>query len=363
MRRERLLTPGPVEVHPDVLAASAQQPLHHRSPEFIALSHEVWRRLQYAFDTTSMVVVQAGSGMTGLESAIASVHAPGERIVVFSHGRFGDRLPTIARRYGLHVTTVEVPWGESYDAAWVEQHLTNLLQPADGVWLVHAETSSGVGINLPTITAAIRRVCPQAIIGVDTVTSLGVQELRFDRWDLDVAVAGIQKGLACPPGLAVTALSARALERIASQEARTYTLHLATVIQHEREGLFAWTPPVTLMVALDAALRRLQDVGLEATWAAHQQRHRAIVDTAAAHGVPTLGMPTAMGIVALRVDRSVEIRRTMLEVFHLRVAGGQDHLADTVMRIGTMGGTWSDGTDDLLKRVQAALHHCLESRD
>lgn len=357
MSRARLLTPGPVEVHPDVLAASAQQPLHHRSPEFVALSHQVWRRLQYAFDTTSMVVVQAGSGMTGLESAIASVLAPGDHIVVFTHGRFGERLPVIAERYGLRVTVVSVPWGQSFDAVRVEEHLS---PHADGVWLVHAETSTGIAIDLPTITTAIRRTCPQAIIGVDVVTSLGVQELRFDRWDLDVAVAGIQKGLACPPGLAVTALSARALERIASLEARTYTLNLATVVDHQRQGLFAWTPPVTLMAALDAALRRLQDIGLEATWAAHQQRHQAIVDTAAAHGVPTLGVPTAMGVVALQVEHGAQIRRQMLEEFHLRIAGGQDHLSESLIRIGTMGGTWSEA---LLHHLTDALHHCLGSRD
>lgn len=353
----RLLTPGPVEVHPDVLTAGARQPLHHRSPEFLQVSQRVWTRLQYAFDTTSMVTVQAGSGMTGLESALSSVHAPGEHVLVCSHGRFGERLPTIARRYGLRVTVASVAWGESYDASWVEQHLS---EPVDGVWLVHAETSTGVAVDLPAISATVRRVCPDAIIGVDVVTSLGVQELRFDAWDLDVAVAGIQKGLACPPGLAVTALSSRALERIAQLPPRTYTLCLATVIAHQREGLFAWTPPVTLLASLDAALDALQHRGLETAWAEHRSRHQRILEAAVRRDIEPLGVPTAMGVVALRVPRSAPVRAMMLDRFALRIAGGQDHLSDSVIRIGTMGGTW---TDELVASLTDALDYCLGPHD
>lgn len=355
-----LLTPGPVDVHPDVLAASARPLLHHRTPEFYELSQRVWKGLQQMHLTTSMVTVHAGSGMTGIESAMASVHAPGDHVVICSHGRFGERLPVIAHRYGLDTTMVHVDWGNAFDADRVAAAITQARSQGkriDGVWMVHAETSTGVSIDLASIAAVVRSLAPDAIIGVDTVTSLGVQELRFDAWDLDIAVTGIQKGLACPPGLAVIALSKRALARIESLPSRSYTLDLQTVVRHQRDGLFAWTPPVTLIAALDHALAMSTMYGLEMLWTEHRRRHHRILEVAQNHGLSTLGAPTAMGVVAIQHPRSNEVRTMLKDLHGLRIAGGHDHLAGSLIRIGTMGGRWNDA---LLERVITALHHTFD---
>lgn len=350
-----LLTPGPVDVHPDVLAAAGQPPMQHRSPEFLDLSDRVWDRLAAAFQTTGTVSLLAGSGMTGIEAAIASLHQRGSRVLVFSHGRFGERFTTIAQSYGLTVISHAVPWGETITPQRAKAVLADH-SDVDGVWLVHAETSSGVALDLESIARAARSAAPQAMIGADVVTSLGVQPVAVDEWGLDVAVTGLQKGLACIPGMAAVALSERAQARAEEAQPPTYTMNLHTVLQAQRTGLFPFTPPVTIVAALDAALERLHHEGLQTRWEMHAERHRRILDHCRDRGLSLFGDGTAMGVVVVSHDRSTEIQLRLRQDHGIHVAGGQDHLAGTILRFGTMGYR----TDDDLPRFFTALDTTLK---
>ncbi len=350
----RLFTPGPVPVHPAVLAAAAQPPLHHRSDAFLELSARVWKRLAEVFRTTHTVALLAGSGMTGIEAALASVHGQGSTVVVFSHGRFGDRLRVIAERYGLSVIYRTVDWGQPITPSMVQDTLSDH-QYADGVWLVHAETSTGVAVDLPSITSVIRRMVPEAVIGVDVVTSLGVQHVDMDAWQLDVAVTGLQKGLACVPGMAAVALSDRAQHRIQTVEPSTYTLDLRRILDSQQKGLFTWTPPVTLVAALDVALEHLLSAGIETRWREHQERHDAIIDVCSRHDVPLFGDTSAPGVVAIAHDQSDAVRQLLRDAHGIQVAGGQDRLAGRILRIGTMGYHPTDDFTYLLDALSSSF--------
>lgn len=350
----RLYTPGPVPVHPDVLAAAAQHPLHHRSPEFVQLSARVWSRLAEVFRTDGTVTLLPGSGMTGIEAALSSVHGRGSTVVVFSHGRFGDRLRVIAERYGLSVIYRSVEWGETITPPMVQDTLGDH-RYADGVWLVHAETSTGVALDLPSITSIIRRMAPEALIGVDVVTSLGVQPFHMDEWQLDVAVAGLQKGLACLPGMAAVALSDRAQRVLKTVDPTTYTLDLQRILDSQQKGLFTWTPPVTLVAALDASLKRLLSVEPDVWWTEHRARHAEIVSLCSSHDVPLFGNASAMGVVAIAHERSDAVRQHLREEYGIQVAGGQDQLAGMIFRVGTMGYHTDDDVSYLLDALASSF--------
>ena len=349
-----LFTPGPVDVHPEVLAAAAKPPLHHRSPEFLELSQRIWSGLARVFQTDGLVSIVPGSGMSGIEAAISSLHPTGASVLIFSHGRFGERLRTIAQTYGLSVIYRPVPWGETITVDQVEEALRS--HPyVDGVWLVHAETSTAVALDLEALIPSVKRMAPGALIGLDVVTSLGVQPFAMDARDIDIAVTGLQKGLACVPGAGVVALSQRAMSRLETAEPPTYTLDLRRVVRNQSNGLFTWTPPVTLLAALDAALELLERDGLETRWQMHRERHTTISKHCADLGLETFGDATAMGVVAVAHDRADEIRAQLREVHDLHLAGGQDQLAGTILRIGTMGHRSPDDVPRLLDALQSTV--------
>src|SRR5436305_11327532 len=169
---QNLRIPGPTPVPPEILAAMAQPMINHRGPEFAAIMRRVTARLQYFFQTTSPVLTYSASGTGGQEAAIANLFSPGDPVVAISIGYFGNRMATIAERFGLQVTRIEFPWGEAADPTTVEARLKSL-ESYKAVLLTHNETSTGVANDVETLANLIRRLNPDALIVVDAVSSLG----------------------------------------------------------------------------------------------------------------------------------------------------------------------------------------------
>ena len=360
----RLYTPGPVSVPQEVIEAASAQPLYHRSPEFVALSRSVWADLQTVFQTNDPVVVLSGSGMTGIEAAMIAVHAPGEEIVILEHGRFGQRLTEIARIHGITPHVLSVPWGEAISPDLLNNHLNDLLNDllekhsrVSGVWFVHAETSTGVLLDAGAIASTIRTKCPEAIIGMDAVTSIGIHDVRVDAWQIDMAITGIQKGLMCPPGLACISISERAEQRLLSNSRRSYTLDLHTVLDHQREGLFTWTPPVTLVAALSASLKRILNEGLVNVWERHAASAEIVRNGARNLGLKLFGASTSNAVTVIEHHRSNEIRRALRDVHHMVVAGGQDQLSGKVFRVGTCGAVTPSDVQEITEALRTVLTH------
>lgn len=361
----RLFTPGPVTVPQDIVDAASAQPLYHRSPEFMALSRSVWANLQTVFQTHDPVVVLGGSGMSGIEAAMIAAHAPGEHIVILEHGRFGQRLTQIARIHGLVPHVLSVPWGETISPDLLADHLNNLLNdplndPLNdlcGVWFVHAETSTGVLLDAGALTSTIRARCPDALIGMDAVTSIGIHDVKVDAWQVDMAITGVQKGLMCPPGLACVSISERAEQRLLSNPRRSYSLDLHTVLDHQREGLFTWTPPVTLVAALGAALDRILNEGLDHVWARQAASAEIVRQGARQLGLKLFGAATSNAVTVIEHRRSNEIRRELRDVHHMLVAGGQDQLSGKVFRIGTCGSITPTDAHEITEALRTVFTH------
>jgi serine---pyruvate transaminase len=204
--RQYLITPGPTPIPPAVQEAMAAPLIHHRSPDFRAVLSDTLEGLSRVFQTVSPVVLVAGSGTAAMESAVVNLCSPGEPVVVASAGNFGERWLKLATTYGLQVEHVGQEWGESLDP----DRIAAAAQGATVVFVTHSETSTGVVHDVRAIARALEPT--GAALVVDAVSSLAGVDLRPDEWGIDVVVAGSQKALMTPPGLAFASVSARAWE-------------------------------------------------------------------------------------------------------------------------------------------------------
>src|SRR5712691_973188 len=209
MQKRYLMTPGPTPVPPEVLAALAEPVVHHRGPDFRRIYTEVLERLQQVCRTESPVLLWTASGTGGFESALCNLVSPGTRVLCVSSGSFGERWGKMAAAFGAEVVELRYAWGETPSADDVRARLDEA-GGVDLVTLVHSETSTGVVSDVRALAAVVREA--GAIPVVDAISSLAAVPLETDEWGLDVVVSGSQKALMCPPGLALTAVSERALE-------------------------------------------------------------------------------------------------------------------------------------------------------
>ncbi|MEO6991140.1 MAG: aminotransferase class V-fold PLP-dependent enzyme, partial [Candidatus Baltobacteraceae bacterium] len=268
MTKELLLIPGPVNVGAAVLAAAGRPMIDHRGPAFATLLGRIGEALRPLFGTSSDVVLLGGSGTAGLDAAIASQFGPGDRLVAAPVGVFGRRLVAIARTYGCEVEVLETPAGAALDPDVLRERLA-----ADrdgriaGVLLTQNETSTGVQNDVEALSRAIGE--HPAIVVVDAVSGLGASRFAMDDWRFDVVVGASQKVLAAPPGLAMLALSARSWKRAEAPRAPRFSLDLARARDFARLGQTPWTPPVSIVFALDAALEAFACEGAPNVWRRH----------------------------------------------------------------------------------------------
>ena len=328
-----LVTPGPTPVPPEVVAAMSAPMLHHRGPEFQAIADRVRARLGEVLRTAGDVLLFASSGTGAMEAAVVNLCSPGDRVLVASAGRFGERWASIARSYGLDVVHLRYAWGE----ALIPGEIAARLEEAGGVhavYVTHSETSTGV---VHDVRAIAERVAGSgAFLVVDAVSSLGAVPLETDAWGLDVVVSGSQKALMTPPGLAFSSVSAAAKAASATAGLPRFSLDWG------RAGSFGSTPAVSLVMGLDAALELLLGEGLEAAFDRHRRLGRACRAGAKAMGLELFSPDEDRSAVvtAIRVPAGIDgkaIVRSMREHSGVTAGGGQGELAGQIVRIGHIG--------------------------
>ena len=335
---EKLFTPGPVEIPARVLAALAQRPPHHRSEAFRKLFGDVSVRLARLFGTEGRVVVLAASGSGGMEAAVASFARRGEPVLVGSAGKFGERWTKILAAYGHAPEVVAAEYGSPIDpAAWSAA----LARVRPGVvFFTHSETSTGTLSDLAALARAAREA--GALVVADCVTSLGVHRFRQDEDQVDVAVAGSQKGLMLPPGLAFVGLGPRALERLAAGGAAgpAFYFDLARAAKSAADADTPFTPAVSTILALDESMRMIEELGLENVWRRHASLARAVREGATAAGFRVFSRAPADSVTALvppdGVDPSAVVKHVK-SAHGLVLTGGQDSLKGKIVRVGHMG--------------------------
>lgn len=339
--KDRLYAPGPVELPPEVLAALARPVLHHRTPAFRELQERVDRRLREVFLTgAEEVITLSASGSAGLEAAFLASVPAGAKVLVINAGKFGERWRVIAETYGHETVDLQFEWGRAADPAVLEEAL--VANPGvTAVLATHSETSTGVLHDVEALAAATRRHAPEALFLVDAVTSIAAAELRPLDWQLDAVVAGSQKGLLAPPGLAFIWLSRRAWEQ---PEERLHP-HFYLNLRDRRGGRQPTTPATSLIAALDVALGLILEEGLENVWRRRERLTLQLIAELEPLGFTVFAERIAPAVAALRVPDGVDGRKlvTALRGLGLTVAGGQDRLAGRIVRPSLLG--HADGFD------------------
>ena len=297
--------------------------------------------LQKVCRTESEVLLVTSSGSGCMDGAVANLCSPGDRILVVSAGNFGERWISIGEAYGCAVETLEYTWGEVPRPEEVAARLSEL-GDVRAVFLTHSETSTGVVLDLESMAAAIRP--SGAFVVVDAISSLGAVPLETDAWGLDVVVAGSQKALMCPPGLAVTAVAPHALEAAERSTSPRFYLDWGRTLaaQHESPPANPFTPAIPIVVALDVAVELVLAEGLEAAWERHRKLGRA-----ARAGTRAMGMELfspdddlAAVVTAVRVPEGVDgqaVIRTLSERFGIVMEGGRKDLTGRIVRIAHVG--------------------------
>jgi aspartate aminotransferase-like enzyme len=348
-----LRTPGPTPLPPTVREALAREMIAHRGRDFAALLRACVSGLQWAFQTQNDVVILTASGTGGLESLAVNTLSPGQRLLAFTMGYFGDRMVKIARAFGAEVTQIEAEAGCAIDPQLVYETLS--ADPtAETVFVTHNETSTGVLNPLPEIASAVRQARPEALLMVDGISSIGSVPIEPEAWGCDIVVAGSQKGWMIPPGLAFVSISERGWQRQAKSTMPKFYFDWQQARRSAREGGTPWTPAVNLFFALDTALELMRAEGLDALFARHDQLaeymrggladlgFRLLADPRYASPTVTTAFPPD-GVNPKALVATLEDRHNVV------LAGGQGKLDGKIIRIGHMG--WVNQTD-----LAAVLH-------
>jgi serine---pyruvate transaminase len=344
-QKRYLFTPGPTPVPPQVLAALAEPVLHHRAPDFREVYARVLQRLQEVHRTANEVLLFTCSGTGAFESALVNLCSPGERVLAVSAGHFGERWAAMARTYGCAVEELRYAWGETPSADDLRRKLGEI-EPVALVVLVQSETSTGVVADIPALAAAAKDA--GALVVVDAVSSLGALPLDMDDWGLDVVVAGSQKALMTPPGLATAAVSPAAWEQVARSTLPSFYFDWERTRQAQERLDSAFTPAVSLVVALDVALGLLLANGLEDAFERHVRLGRACRAGIKAMGLELFSPDEDRSAVvtAARMPDGIaasELTLALRERHGVTIAGGQGELKNAIFRIGHIG--WYDEFD------------------
>lgn len=360
VKKNLLFIPGPVTVAEPVLAAMSKPLIDHRGPQFAALAKRIDEGLRPLFGTAQADIVLLGSsGTGGLEAAIASTFSPGDRVLAAPVGVFGRRLIAIAKTYGIEVDIVETDAGSALDPPALGAALAeDTHRRYKGILLTHNETSTGVQNDMARIAPIVRE--HGAITIVDSVSGLGATEFKMDEWGYDVVVTATQKVLAAPPGAAMVAVGDRAWRSIESCRTPRFYFDLLKAREFARQGQTPWTPPVSVLFALDAALAQYHHEGAENVWKRHAMYAQAIRDAFNALGLTVFSDPDAHSptVVAGRVPNGVDAA-TLLKKLRVErgvsLSGGQLDLRGKIVRMGTMGDVSQTDVLGALGAIEMAL--------
>jgi aspartate aminotransferase-like enzyme len=340
--KQYLMTAGPTPLPPAVSQVMAEPMVYHRAPAFVEIYARVLSRLKDVFQTANEVQVFTSSGTGALESAVANLVRPGELALVASCGKFGERWFELCEAYGAETIHWETDWGRRIDPAGLDERL-GANPGIEVVFTTFSETSTGVVNDIRELTEVAHR--HGALIAVDAVSGLGAVPLPQDEWGVDVVVAGSQKALMAPPGLAFASANEAALERAAANPGRRFYFDWARTVSGQRQDPpdSPFTPAVGLVKALDVALGMIEAEGLDRVFERHALLGRATREAAKALDLELLGGApdeNAGVVTAMVLPDSIDggkVPKLMRDRFGVTIAGGQGKLKGKIARVAHCG--------------------------
>lgn len=342
--RHFLQIPGPTNVPDAILGALSRPTIDHRGPDFARITHRLLERVRRVFATEHPVVIFPSSGTGAWEAALVNTLSPGDRVLFCVSGHFAEKWTQVAQSLGLTVECIDSDWRDGVDAAAVEARLAEDRAGAiAAVAMVHSETSTGVANDVAGMRQALDSAGHNALLMVDTVSSLAAMDYRHDDWGVDVTVCGSQKGLMLPPGLGFNAVSPKALA--AAEQARLPKSYWdwSPILEFNRRGFFPYTPATNLLYGLDVALDLLLEEGLEQVFARHARLAEATRRAVRAWGLdiycrnPARYSNSLTAVLLPDGHDADALRATILDRFDMSLGTGLGPLRGKLFRIGHLG--------------------------
>ncbi|MCD4751988.1 MAG: alanine--glyoxylate aminotransferase family protein [Anaerolineaceae bacterium] len=350
-----LFVPGPVDIHPDVLAALSRPMIYHRGKEFEELYHRTEKKARLLFDTKRHVYLSPFSGTGFMEAAMRNF--VNRNVLVCVSGGFSDRWFQTAKTNGKEADLLEFTPGRPF----LPEDILNAMKKKsyEAVAVVHSETSTGVENPIKEIAHEVREKYPDTLILADCVSSIGGTSIHFDDWQLDFAFGSVNKCLAMPPGLAIAAASARALKKAETVKNRGWFLDILRLESHHHTDTVPTTPPVSLYYALETQLDRIMEEGLENRFNRHAQLSKQIAAWGETHNMPPMAerLYRAKSITTLYNNHHLDFLklRTYLKERDLEIANGYQELKDKTFRIANMGEIQKKDVDQLIDSLESFI--------
>jgi len=338
IKKQRLLTPGPTPLLPQALHAMMGSDIHHRTEDFRKVYRSVLAGLKEVMGTSNDVLALVASGTGAMEAALTNLFSPGDRAIVCSAGKFGERWAEMAQAFGLETIVLS----EEYGGAVAAQRVADALKAnpnVRGVFVQASETSTGAEHDVKAMGEAIQKT--GAIFVVDAITGLGTMPLDIDAWGLDVVIGGSQKAFMIPPGLAFLSISPKAWAHAGTSKLPRYYFDLAKEKKNAANGESSWTPATSLLLALAEALQYVKSLGMDKLIANARQLAAATRSAASALGLE-LFSPGAPGsaVTAIKAPPGMDsgvIVKEYRNRFGSIIANGQGSMKGQIFRIAHLG--------------------------
>ena len=342
--RHFLQIPGPSNVPDSVLHAIAMPTIDHRGPEFQELFTHVLDGMAAIFHTKNQVVIYPATGTGAWEAALVNTLDPGDEILCYETGHFSSLWAGMAEKWGLKPTVIAGDWRTGADPEKIREALAaDTDHRFKAVCVVHNETSTGVTSRIPEIRRAIDDTGHPALFMVDTISSLGSVDYRHDEWGVDVTVSGSQKGLMLPPGLSFNAVSDKALDAHQRSTLPKSVWNWTDMLEAGANGRTPYTPNTNILYGLRESLRLLNEEGLDSVFARHSRYGKATRAAVEGWGLEVLCTnpdeysPVLTAVIMPDGFDADELRRIILDRFHMSRAAGLSKRAGTVFRRGHLG--------------------------
>ena len=345
IRKTRLYTPGPTPLLPAAQFAMAAADIHHRTPEFRALFQKVLAQLKVFVGTKNDVLLLSSSGTGAMEASVSNLTSPGDRVLVLTAGKFGERWTDLTKAFACQPDVVKDPYGQTLDLAEVR---ASLKPEHKVVYMQATETSTAVRHDVEAVAKLLKEVAPEALLVVDGITGLGTTHFDVDGWGIDVLIGGSQKAVMIPPGLAYLSVSEKAWAAMEKSKNPRYYFDLRKERKNAVKGESAYTPAVALVAGLGAALDYIAgQAGGDLEKGRVALVNNAQVNAAATRaGLVALGFtlfaPTAPAAAATAVAvpegmNSGDVVKALKARFSLVTANGQGEMQGKIFRVAHLG--------------------------
>lgn len=337
IKKQRLLTPGPTPLLPQALHAMMGSDIHHRTEDFRKLYKRVISGLKDVLKTKNDTVVLVSSGSGGLEASVSNFLSPGDHVLVLTAGKFGERFVGISKAWGVRATVLEAEYGQAVSPAEVEKALQ---QNTDikAVLFQASETSTGSAHDVKAIAELVKKT--DALLIVDAITGLGTMTLDIDGWGLDIVIGGSQKAFMIPPGIAFMTISPKAWKANETAKLPRFYFDLKKEAKIAAEGESAWTPSIAILLALDEALKYIQELGMDNLIANAALLAHATREAAKALGLELFSAFPGNSVTSIRAPQGMDsgvIVKEFRNRFGSIIANGQGSMKGQIFRIAHLG--------------------------